>query len=58
MSFVKDNGGPIALGLLAFAIIFGYIELRAPMMVGTAVEAEMVELKEDINKVLRSQKRE
>jgi hypothetical protein len=51
MSFVKDNGGPIALGVLAFAIIFGYIELRAPRMVESAVHTELVEVKEDIDKV-------
>lgn len=30
MSFIQDNGGPVALVLLAGAIIAGYIELRLP----------------------------
>lgn len=38
MSFVKDNGGPIALGIIGFAIVFGYIELRAPAMVASELE--------------------
>jgi hypothetical protein len=30
MSFVKDNGGPLAIGAVALAIVGGYIELRLP----------------------------
>jgi hypothetical protein len=30
MSFIKDNGGPVALAVLAGAVIAGYIELRLP----------------------------
>lgn len=30
MSFIKDNGGPVALVVLGAAIIAGYIELRLP----------------------------
>lgn len=30
MSFIKDNGGPIAVGAVALAIVGGYIELRLP----------------------------
>lgn len=30
MSFVKDNGGPIALVLMFFGAVAGYIELRLP----------------------------
>lgn len=30
MSFIKDNGGPVALVVLGAAVIAGYIELRLP----------------------------
>ena len=30
MSFIKDNGGPVALAVLGAAVIAGYIELRLP----------------------------
>ena len=30
MSFIKDNGGPVALVVLAGAVIAGYIEMRLP----------------------------
>ena len=30
MSFIKDNGGPVALVVMFFAVTAGYIELRLP----------------------------
>jgi len=30
MSFIKENGGPVALVVLGAAAILGYIELRLP----------------------------
>ncbi len=30
MSFIKDNGGPLAIAVVVGAIITGYIELRLP----------------------------
>lgn len=30
MSFIQDNGGPIALAVLVMAFCAGYIELRLP----------------------------
>ena len=42
MSFVKDNGGPITLALIAFAVIFGYIELRAPVMVSSQLNEKKI----------------
>lgn len=30
MSFIKDNGGPVAILVLVAAAIIGYIELRLP----------------------------
>lgn len=30
MSFIKDNGGPVALAVLFFGAVAGYIELRLP----------------------------
>ena len=48
MSFIKDNGGPIVLGGVAIAIVVGYIELRAPLMVAKQLEAAGVVPKHQI----------
>lgn len=41
MSFIKDNGGPVTLAVLAGAAIAGYIELRLPS------EADLQKLVDD-----------
>jgi len=55
MSFVKDNGGPLVVGAVIFAAVIGYIELRAPVMIGTEMDGRglvstqtVAEIKRDV----------
>ena len=38
MSWIRENGGPLVVGAAVLAIILGYIELRAPQMVGAEMD--------------------
>jgi len=49
MSFIKDNGGPVALIVLIGAAIIGYIELRLPSDV--EIQAKVNQAFEDAGSV-------
>lgn len=39
MNWIKDNGGMLAVAVVLFAVVTGYMELRAPGIVKAQLEA-------------------
>jgi hypothetical protein len=59
MNWVKEQGGPLVVGAVFLGIVLGYIELRAPVMVGSEMDSRglvSVETMETALKAIEDQK--
>ena len=59
MNWVKEQGGPVVVGAVFLGIVLGYIELRAPVMVGSEMDNRglvSVETMETALKAIEDQK--
>ncbi len=51
MSFIKENGGPLVIGAVVLTLLAGYVELRAPQMIGTEMDSRGLVSTETVNNI-------